>query len=284
MSNINEEFVNQSEAIPPKDNIFLGKPYIHRRDGWLSPEGIFFGCSSNQHEQCAKYIVKKILSKKLPNLEEESARKILSQFKFVQLNAGTVLTVTKVPLTEKQLIKINSANKRKMGIKIALSTIKPYLNRFEGMKFAYDHGHLDAEQQDLVREFFENDYYFRVNDDEVLARKLYNTLTLGFKEGPSFSRQFTYKRSQWYMISNDGTFAVELDEHIHDGQSGLYSTCWINIIDKNELDKIEKEYYGNDDSHVVTNPKEEYHEGYDENDYEDLEKDIEQALGFSSNK
>jgi hypothetical protein len=251
-----EQSLHTSETVE-QEKVFLAKPFIYRTDGWLNTRGIFWGCGSDEHDKCAKYIVNHSIA-----LEDESAdsadpaRKVLSEHNFVQLNAGTVLPVTGIQLSEQQLKKIDEAvKKRGLDLKVALSTTRPDLENFEGLALAYKHGLLDAEQQDLVREFFENGDYFRIDDDEDVARKLYDALTLGFHEGPSFSYQGGYKRSQKYMLPKDESYALELDEHIHDGQSGLYSTSWIRVIGKEDLEKLENRYAAEQEDYWSTHNK-----------------------------
>lgn len=227
--------------------VFVAKPYIYKTDGWLSPRGIFWGCHSDQHEECARYITERfseatINESEEPVVDDTPARKNLSNHGFAQLNAGTILPVTGQPLTAEQLLKIDNAVKeRHLDLRLALSITHPDWEKFEDMALAYKQGNLSALQQDLVREFFDNDCFFRINNNEKEAMELFDALTLGFEEGPRYSYQQGYKRSQSYRISKDGTFAVELDEHIHDGFSGLVSTHWVRVVDKNFMDNLGEE-------------------------------------------
>lgn len=233
----------KEEATKTDESPFLAAKQIYKKDGWISPNGIFWGCNGNEHDICAEHLVKtkfpedwerreKAL-KVLDTEDETNARKILANHGFIQLSGKQVLRDREI--SEKQAQLLENAGIR-LQAEVQIDEIKSRF--FKGLQIALETRALSNEELLLVEKFLAENYYWQKDNAHDEADKLFKAVTIGFPKGGKRRVNSSYYWDSYeYRYFDDSNFAVLLQQHKHDRLSGLLWSSLVKIVSKEDMEK-----------------------------------------------
>lgn len=244
----------KKETTKIEESPFLAATQIYKKDGWISPNGIFWGCKGDEHDVCAEHLVKTKFPedwekreralKDLNSDDETNVRKILANHGFIQLSGEQVIRDRKI--SEKQAQLLENAGIR-LQTEVQIDEVKSRF--FKGLQIALETRALSNEELLLVEKFLAEDYYWRKDNAHDEADQLFKAVTIGFPKGGKRRVNSSYYWDSYeYRYFDDSDFAVLLQQHKHDGLSGLVWSSLVKIVNKEDMERHlrNSEHSGND--------------------------------------
>jgi hypothetical protein len=281
------EVEQQSEKFPSQTSIPQGS------DGWLAPDGLFYECTSVQHNECADFLNQKYkndVKEKNPWSKDEElpSRTRLEKTGFVLVRNDTLpcydfnLTSSQIDLLNQAKITIKNPETNTecnpliiqniiAKIKNYIPTIKKYAAELEPTEKKYYKG-WDGFQWEGIEKFelspLTTTLFKRTADFGQPAENIFNLLSSGYSDSikiKTFPWRKFFSRDEYQIriipIPNNPNLFLYVQKHQydHDGQSVVpwNSEYDINIRIKS-LDDIEEELKKLTNTNSRTNNKNDY--------------------------
>jgi len=234
------------------ENKFVMSDAISKPDGWITPEGMFYPCTPDEHDECAKYLLKtrtEEIKDLLINNEKYSInvdhpeippREILKAAGFGLLS-GDLLSEYNLPvkLTFKQLDLIDRSGLVYTPLSGQLN-LGDYQAFQEKMKGSEDAAKLIERKNIAFKNFLDDPTgTIHIEENDEFAKKIFNILSAGY------TKEITHKVGKGIMtwrhlqVGSNSDIYLELDYHDHGYDDSYPETeSWILLTNKKSIIKF----------------------------------------------